>query len=303
MKKTLALVLALIFVLGAFAGCASKTTETTTTDAAEVADTTETTETEEVAEEAAEEPTELVKIRVAASPTPHAEILEVAKSILAEQGYDLEIVEYTDYVQPNLVVDSGELDANYFQHTPYLNTFNEENGTDLVSAGLIHYEPFGIYGGKTTSLDEVPEGAEVIIPNDGSNETRALLLLQQEGLITLNDGIDASSNATIYDIAENPLNLNIVEMEAAQLANSLQDVDLAVINGNYALQAGLSAATDALAIEDASGDAAQTYANIVACKAGNENSDAIQALVAALQSDEVRDFINETYNGSVVAIF
>jgi D-methionine transport system substrate-binding protein len=306
MKKTLALVLALVFVLSIFAGCASKTDTTTAeaTETEETAEAAETTETEETADaEEAEEPTELVKIRVAASPTPHAEILAVAKSILAEQGYDLEIVEYTDYVQPNLVVDSGELDANYFQHTPYLNTFNEENGTDLVSAGLIHYEPFGIYAGKTTSLDEVPEGAEVIIPNDGSNETRALLLLQQEGLITLNEGIDASSNATIYDIAENPLNLNIVEMEAAQLANSLQDVDLAVINGNYALQAGLSATSDALAIEDASGDAAQTYANIVACKAGNENSDAIQALVAALQSDEVRDFINETYNGSVVAIF
>ncbi len=246
---------------------------------------------------------ENVTLRVAASPTPHAEILEVAKGILAEQGIDLEIIEYTDYVQPNLVVDDGEVDANYFQHTPYLNTFNEENGTEVVSVGGIHYEPFGIFAGKTASLEELEDGAEVIIPNDGSNETRALLLLQQVGLITLAEGIDASSNATVYDIAENPLNLKITEMEAAQLPLSLQDVDIAVINGNYAIQAGLNAAKDALAIEDASGDAAQTYANILAVKAGNEDNPAIQALLAALQSQEVADFIAETYEGAVVPMF
>ncbi|MCD7769175.1 MAG: MetQ/NlpA family ABC transporter substrate-binding protein, partial [Oscillospiraceae bacterium] len=256
----------------------------------------------EAAEEA-EVATEMVTIRVGASPTPHAEILEVAKAILAEQGYDLEIVEYTDYVQPNLAVDSGDLDANYFQHQPYLTTFNEENGTDLVSVGSIHYEPFGIYAGQTASIEELTEGATIAIPNDGSNETRALLLLQQEGVITLADGIDASSNATIYDIVDNPLNIEFVEMEAAQIANSLGDVDLGVINGNYALDAGLNAATDALAIESADGDAAQTYANIVAVKAGNEDSEAIQALVAALQSEEVREYIEETYSGAVVAIF
>lgn len=244
-----------------------------------------------------------VKIRVAASPTPHAEILAVAAEILAEEGYELEIIEYTDYVQPNLVVDSGEVDANYFQHTPYLNTFNAENGTQIVSVALIHYEPFGIYAGKTKSLEELPDGAQIIIPNDGSNETRALLLLQQEGLIKLTDGIDASSNATVYDIAENPKNLEIIEMEAAQLPRSLQDVDLAVINGNYALDAGLNAATDALAIEDASGSAAQTYANLLGVKAGRENDPAIQALVRALQSDRVRDYINDTYGGAVVPIF
>ncbi|MCC8357005.1 MAG: MetQ/NlpA family ABC transporter substrate-binding protein [Oscillospiraceae bacterium] len=301
MKKTLALLLALVMLFGVLAGCSSSSNSDTTEEETE-ATVEETTEAAETAEEA-EETTELVTIRVGASPTPHAEILEVAKAILAEQGYDLEIVEYTDYVQPNLAVDSGDLDANYFQHQPYLTTFNEENGTDLVSVGSIHYEPFGIYAGQTASIEELAEGATIAIPNDGSNETRALLLLQQEGVITLDDGIDASSNATIYDIAENPLNIEFVEMEAAQIANSLGDVDLGVINGNYALDAGLNAATDALAIESADGDAAQTYANIVAVKAGNEDNEAIQALVAALQSEEVREYIEETYSGAVVAIF
>lgn len=310
MKKTIAWILALVLVLAALTGCAGKTEEPATDATPTEAPANEPAEApadepanEPAAEPAAEEPAELVKLRVAASPTPHAEILAVAKDILAEQGYELEIVEYTDYVQPNLVVDSGELDANYFQHTPYLNTFNEENSTDLVSAGLIHYEPFAIYAGKTASLEELADGAEVIVPNDGSNETRALLLLQQEGLITLAEGIDASSNASVHDIVDNPKNLKITEMEAAQLPLSLPDVDIAVINGNYAMGAGLSVATDSLAIEDASGDAAQTYANIVAVKAGNENSEAIQALVAALHSQEVKDFIDTNYDGAVVAIF
>ena len=273
MKKTIALLLALCLVL-ALAACGSQPA-----------------------------PKENVKIRVAASPTPHAEILAVAKEALAAEGYDLEIVEYDDYVQPNLVVDSGELDANYFQHSPYLESFNAENGTQIVSVGLIHYEPFGIYAGKTASLEELPDGAEIIIPNDGSNETRALLLLQQEGLIKLADGIDASSNATVYDIAENPKNLVITEMDAAKLARSLPDVDLAVINGHFALAAGLNAAEDALAVEDASGDAAQTYANLLGVKAGRENDPAIPALLKALQSDQVRDYINENYGGAVVPIF
>lgn len=271
MKKKLSLILALLLALALLAAC-GKSKET-------------------------------VKIRIAASPTPHAEILAIAKEELAKEGYELEILEYDDYVQPNLVVDSGEVDANYFQHTPYLTSFNADNGTKVVSVGLIHYEPFGIYAGKTASLDAVADGAEIIIPNDGSNETRALLLLQQEGLIKLAEGIDASSNATIYDIAENPKNLKITEMDAAQLARSLQDVDLAVINGNYALAAGLNASTNALAVEDASGDAAQTYANLLGVKAGHEKDPGIQALVKALQSDAVRDFINKTYNGAVVPIF
>ena len=244
---------------------------------------------------------EAVKIKVGATPVPHAEILEVAKELLAKEGYELEIVVYTDYVQPNLAVDSGELDANYFQHTPYLNSFNAENGTKVVSAGLIHYEPFGIFPGKAASIDALPDGAKISIPNDATNGARALLLLQQEGIITLKDG--GSIESTVYDIEENPKNVEIVEMEAAQLPLSLGDVDLSVINGNYALDAGLNPATDALAIEDASGDAAQTFANLVGVKEGNENSEAIQALVAALQSQEVKDFINNTYSGAVVPIF
>ncbi len=288
MKKTLTLILSLLLVVALLCGCGADKAEAPAADEAAGA------------EEITVDP---VKIRVAASPTPHAEILAIAQEILAQEGYELEIVEYDDYVQPNLVVDSGELDANYFQHTPYLNSFNAENGTQIVSVGLIHYEPFGIYAGKTASLDAVADGAEIIIPNDGSNETRALLLLQQEGLIKLAEGVDASSNATIYDIVENPNNLVITEMDAAQLARSLQDVDLAVINGNFALAAGLNASTDALAIEDASGDAAQTYANLLGVKAGRENDPAIQALLKALQSDAVRDYINQTYGGAVVPIF
>ena len=243
-----------------------------------------------------------VTIKIGATPTPHAEILEFAKDILAEQGIELDIVEYTDYVQPNEAVESGDLDANYFQHTPYMDTFNEENGTHLVSVGLVHYEPFGIYPGATATLEELEDGAVIAIPNDGSNETRALLLLQQEGLITLEEGIDASSNATIYDIAENPHEYEFQEMEAAQLPNVLDDVDLAVINGNYALQAGLNAGEDALAVEDASGDGAVTYANILCVKEGNETNEAILALLEVLQSDEVAQFIEETYEGAVVAI-
>ncbi len=243
-----------------------------------------------------------VTIKIGATPTPHAEILEFAKDILAEQGIELDIREFTDYVQPNEAVESGDLDANYFQHTPYMDTFNEENGTHLVSVGLVHYEPFGIYPGATASLEELEDGAVIAIPNDGSNETRALLLLQQEGLITLEEGIDASSNATIYDIAENEHNYEFQEMEAAQLPNVLDDVDLAVINGNYALQAGLNAGEDALAVEDASGDGAVTYANILCVKEGNEENEAILALLEVLQSDEVAQFIEETYEGAVVAI-
>ena len=246
-------------------------------------------------------PKEKVKIRVAASPTPHAEILNVAKEQLAAEGYELEIVEYDDYVQPNLVVDSGELDANYFQHTPYMDSFNAENNTHIVSAGLIHYEPFGIFAGKSASIDALPDGGKISIPNDATNGARALLLLQQEGILTLKDG--AGIEAPVYDNVDNPKNIQIIEMEAAQLTLSLGDVDLAVINGNYALADGLNPATDALAIEDASGDAAQYFANLVGVKEGRQNDEAIKALVAALQSQEVKDFINGKYNGAVVPIF
>lgn len=240
-------------------------------------------------------------LKVGASATPHAEILEVAKGILAEEGIELEIVEFADYVIPNTSLESGDLDANYFQHKPYMDQFNIDHGTHLVSVAAIHYEPFGIYAGKTASIDALADGATISVPNDGTNEARALMLLEAHGLITLKE--DAGFDATVLDIAENPKNLNIVEMEAAQLTISLPDVDLAVINGNYALQAGLNASTDALVTEDPNSDAAQTYANIVAVKEGNENDERIQKLVAALQSDEVRDFITNTYSGAVLPVF
>lgn len=240
-------------------------------------------------------------IRVAASPVPHAEILKVAQDILAKANVNLEIVEFTDYVQPNLVTENEEVDANYFQHEPYLVDFNAENGTRLVTAASIHYEPLGIYPGKVKSLDELPDGADVAVPNDTTNEARALQLLAAQGLITLKEG--AGLTATKNDIAENPKNLNIVEMEAAQLPRTLQDLDMAVINGNYATQAGFNSAADALAAEDAESEAAQTYANIVCVKEGNESSDKTKALVAALKSQAVKDYIAENYGGAVVAIF
>ena len=240
-------------------------------------------------------------ITVAASPTPHAEILKVAKDVLAKDGWTLEIKEYTDYVQPNLVVDDGELDANYFQHVPYLNTFNADNGTKLVSVAMIHYEPFGIYTGTKTAIADLAEGDKIAVPNDGSNRARALLLLEQEGIIALKEGV--GMEATVLDIAENALNLDIVEMEAAQIAGVRDSVALAVINGNYALLAGLNAGTDALAVEDAESISATTYANVLVVKEGNENSEKIQALKKALLSEEVKNFINETYSGAVVPIF
>ncbi len=239
-------------------------------------------------------------IRVGASVTPHAEVLNFVKETLAAQGYTLEVVEYNDYVLPNTATESGELDANYFQHQPYLTDFNAENGTHLVSAGSIHYEPFAIYAGKTASLDALSQGATVAIPNDGTNEARALYLLEAQGLITLKK--DVGFTATKLDIESNPLDLQIEELEAAQLVRALEDVDIAVINGNYAIQGGLKVA-DALASEDPASDSAQTYANIVAVKEGNENLPKIQALIQALQSEEVRQFMQDTYAGAVVPIF
>jgi len=243
---------------------------------------------------------EPVTLKVGASPTPHAQILQQVVPILAAQGINLEIVEYTDYVIPNTAVEEGENDANYFQHQPYLDAFNADNGTHLVSVGAVHYEPFGIYAGKTASLDALPDGASIAIPNDGSNEARALYLLEAQGLITLNHDVEFAKT-TPLDIVSNPKNLKFEELEAAMLPNSLEDVDCAVINGNYALGAGLSVA-DALATEDPNSVSAKTYANIVVVKEGNENNPAIQALVKALQSDEIRDYINNTFHGAVVPI-
>ena len=239
-------------------------------------------------------------ISIAASPTPHAEILEIVKSILAEKNITLDIQVYNDYVVPNTVVEDGTVDANYFQHITYMNNYNETSGTHLVSVAEVHYEPFGLYAGKCASIDELPDGAQIAVPNDATNEARALLLLQQEGLITLNE--DAGINATILDIVDNPKNLEIVELEAAQIPSRLADVDLAVINGNYAIQADLKVA-DALAIESAEGTAGTAYVNVLAVKEGRESDPAIQALAKALCSDEVKAFIDETYAGAVQVVF
>ena len=244
-------------------------------------------------------------ITVAAVPTPHAEILnDVCAPILAEQGYELVVKEFTDYVLPNTATEEGEVDANYFQHVPYLENFNAEQGTHLVSLVGVHYEPFGLYAGKDkslTSLEALPEGAKVAVPNDPTNEARALLLLQDAGLIKINEA--AGLAATKADIVENPRNLDIIELEAAQTALSLEDVDIAAINSNYAIEAGLNVAQDAIVTESADSEAAQTYANVLVVKEGNENNPAVQALVAALNSDQVRDYINNTYEGAVLPVF
>ena len=225
-------------------------------------------------------------ITVAASETPHSEILEAAKPILEEEGYDLEVTVFDDYVQPNEVVESGDFDANYFQHIPYLNSFNEEKGTHLVNAGGIHYEPFGIYPGTKSSLDDIADGDTIAVPNDTTNEARALLLLQDNGIITLKDG--AGLNATVKDIEENPHNVEIVELEAAQVARVTGETAYVVLNGNYALEAGFSVGKDALAYEKSDSEAAKTYVNVIAVKEGNENSDKIKALVDS-NNAEIKD--------------
>lgn len=237
-------------------------------------------------------------ITVAASPTPHAEILAKAKELLAAQGWELKVTEFEDYVQPNLVVESGEIDANYFQHVPYLDDFNKENGTNIVNAGGIHYEPFGIYPGTKSSLDELADGDTIAVPNDTTNEARALLLLQANGVITLKEG--AGLTATVLDIQDNPKNIKIQELEAAQVSRVRGEVALVVLNGNYALEAGLSVGKDAIAFEKSDSEAAKTYVNIIGVKAGNENSDKIQALVSVLKSEEISKFINDTYDGAVI---
>ena len=237
-------------------------------------------------------------IKVAASATPHAEILEEAKPILEKEGWDLEVTVFDDYVQPNLVVESGDFDANYFQHIPYLDNFNEEQGTHLVNAGGIHYEPFGIYPGTKKTLDDLEDGDTIAVPNDTTNEARALLLLQDNGVITLKDG--AGLEATVKDIEENPKNIQIEELEAAQVSRVKDEVAFVVLNGNYALQAGYSVSKDSIAHETSDSEAAKTYVNIIAVKEGNEDNEAVKALVDVLKSDEIKDYINETYDGAVV---
>ena len=290
MKKLVSLLLSGALAVGLLAGCGGGT-GTSQTPAGNSESPAASTETGSL---------EGTTLKVGATPAPHAEILEVVKELLAEEGITLDIVEYTDYVQPNNAVEDGSLDANYFQHITYMNDFNDQNGTHLVSAAEVHYEPMSLYAGKVSSLDELADGALIGVPNDATNEARALLVLQQEGLITLRDG--AGITATINDIVDNPKNLQFSEMEAAQLPLRLADLDMAVINGNYAIDAGLSM-DDALATESADGEAAQAYVNVLAVKEGRETDPAIQALAAALCSDEVKTYIEENYNGAVVAVF
>ena len=289
MKKLVSLLLTGALTAGLLAGCSGSGSGATDTPAPE-------------SSAPVEESTSLegTTITVGATPAPHAEILEVVKELMAEQGITLDIREFDDYILPNQAVEDGSLDANYFQHITYMDNFNVEYGTHLVSAAEVHYEPFGIYAGKTASLDELADGAQIAVPNDTTNEGRALLLLQEQGLITLTE--DCGLEATKDDIAENPHNYEIVELEARLLPTTLQDVDIAVINGNYAIDAGLKV-SDALAIESADGTAAQAYVNVLAVEEGREDDPAIQALAAALCSQEVKDFIDETYEGAVVAVF
>ena len=283
-RKVLALTLALVLSLS-FAACASKS----------AAENVEKVPAEEAVSDTVEQKG---TITVAASPTPHAEILAQAAPILAAEGWTLEVKEFQDYVQPNNVVESGEFDANYFQHIPYLENFNEEQGTHLVNAGGIHYEPFGIYPGTKSSLDDIAEGDTIAVPNDTTNEARALLLLQDNGILKLKDG--AGLTATVLDIEENPYNVEILELEAAQVPRVKDEVAYVVLNGNYALDAGFSVAKDSLAYEKSDSDAAKTYVNVIAVKEGNENSEKILALVGALKSDAIRQYINDTYDGAVV---
>lgn len=310
-KKFIASIVTAALALSVLTACGSDTAATAEPAEAAVEETTEETA-EPEAEEAVEEETETAEeteeeaetveskgtITVAASATPHAEILEQAKPILAEQGWELEVTVFDDYVQPNLVVESGDFDANYFQHIPYLESFNEEQGTHLVNAGGIHYEPFGIYPGTKSDLTTLEKGDVIAVPNDTTNEARALLLLQDNGVITLKDGVGLE--ATVRDIEENPYEIEIQELEAAQVPRVIDEVAFVVLNGNYALEAGYNVVNDSIAYEQADSEAAQTYVNIIAVEEGNENNDGIVALVDVLKSDEIKEFINSTYDGGVI---
>ena len=291
--KIAAVGIAAISTVGLFAGCAQNvaTVNANEKDSADSA----------VVEEVVVEETVTESrgtITVAASPTPHAEILAEAAKILEKEGWKLEVTEFEDYVQPNLVVESGDIDANYFQHTPYLDNFNEEKGTHLVSIAGVHYEPFGIYPGTKASLDDIEKGDTIAVPNDTTNEARALLLLQDNGIIKLKEG--AGLTATVLDIEENPYDIKIQELEAAQVSRVKDEVAYVVLNGNYALEAGFSVAKDSIAYEKSDSDAAKTYVNILVVKEGNENNEGLQALAKVLKSDEIKEYINNTYDGAVV---
>ncbi len=297
-KKVLAGILTGILAFGVLAGCGDSKAE-----GAEAAAPAGVANTEEEADAQTEDTlTAQVEskgtITVAASATPHAEILEQAKAILAEQGWDLQVTVFDDYVLPNEVVESGEFDANYFQHIPYLEDFNATKGTHLVNAGGIHYEPFGIYPGTKSDLSELAEGDVIAVPNDTTNEARALLLLQDNGIITLKDGVGLT--ATVNDIVENPYGVEIQELEAAQVARVIPEVAFVVLNGNYALEAGYSVANDSIAYEESDSEAAKTYVNVIAVKEGNEENEGVKALVEVLKSDAIKQYINDTYDGAVI---
>ena len=282
MKKIISLALVAALGLFAFAGCGSKTAN------------------DGSAADSSAAGGEMTTITVGATASPHAEILNALKDTLASEGVDLVVKEYTDYVMPNTAVENGEIDANYFQHITYMNDFNAENGTHLVDAADVHYEPMGIYGGKSNDLNNIPDGASIAVPNDTTNEARALQLLAAQGIITLPEGSD--QNVTKKDIVENPHNVNIVELEAAAVPRALEDSDFAVINGNYALAAGLTA-DDGLAFEGDDSLGATMYVNVLAVKEGNENNEAVKKLAAALTSDECKKLIEEKYNGMVKPVF
>ena len=290
-KKILAGAVAATLALSVFAlaGCSSNSSSASAS-----------TSTSSAASTSASAATDDKTITIGAT-VPHYDILKDAVApILEKEGYKLDLKEFTDYVLPNTNVEQGELDANYFQHISYLNSFNEENKTHLVSVGYVHYEPFGLYAGKTASLADIKDGAVIAVPDDTTNEARALLLLQQEGLIKLKDG--AGLTATVKDIVENPKNLQIKEVEAANVSHVLADCDFGVINGNYAIAANIDIKT-ALAIESAEGVVAEQYGNVLVVKEGAQNSAKIQALYKALTSPEVKKYMEDTYKGAVVPLF
>ena len=289
-KKVLSIALALTLGLVAFTGCGSSNNSDSDSVANDAAETQESESTASVDEDKV--------IKVGACVTPHAEILNEIKDDLAAEGWTLEVVEYNDYVLPNTALEDGDLDANYFQHKPYLDDFNAENGTHIVGVAAIHFEPMGVYAGKSSDLSAIADGATIAVPNDTTNEARALLLLEAQGLIKLKEG--AGVQATVVDIEENPKNIEIKELEAAQVAKSIQDVDFAVINGNYAIEAGLD---EAIAVEAADSLAADTYANYVCVREGEENTEKTLALKNAILTEKVKNFINDTYQGAVVPVF
>lgn len=298
MKKRVAALL-LGLAVASLAACGGQKAETKAESQVETEAGSEKAAESEKATEAAKAEEEAVKIKIGATPSPHAEILEAAKDALKKKGVEIEIVTYNDYVQPNLATEQGQIDVNYFQHLPYLEDFNKENNTHVVSVGKIHYEPFGIYAGKSNDLKAIKDGAKIAVPNDTTNEARALLLLEANGIIKLKDG--AGLTATKQDIVENPHNVEIYEVEAAQIPRSLDSVEFACMNGNYAIQANYKP-SDALAAEDAQSEAAQTYANIIAVEEKNKDAEWVKTLVEVLHSKEIQDFINEKYEGGVVPI-